>query len=245
MLYVFSFYIYKLGMSSALDTLCGQAFGAKKYYMLGIYMQRSWVVLSITGVMFLALFLFVTPILKFFGQTSEIAELAGVISLWLIPTHLAYIFYLPMHFFLQSQLKNNVTTWVSLLGLLVHAYLCWLVVNKFHLGVIALVAFGNIAWWLLVLGYFGYVICGGCTLTWTGFSIEAFSGVWEFSKLSTASGIMIWYIFLSCNLIALPLKLALTFIRAQKMDPAELWPEKILLQIDLDRLNGPGSNWTQ
>ncbi|KAL2945689.1 hypothetical protein AAZX31_U036900 [Glycine max] len=186
-----------LGMSSALDTLCGQAFGAKKYYMLGIYMQRSWVVLSITGVMFLPLFLFVTPILKFFGQTSEIAELAGVISLWLIPTHLAYIFYLPMHFFLQSQLKNNVITWVSLLGLLVHAYLCWLVVNKFHLGVIALVAFGNIAWWLLVLGYFGYVICGGCTLTWTGFSIEAFSGVWEFSKLSTASGIMIclevWY----------------------------------------------------
>ena len=58
-LYVFSFYIYKLGMSSALDTLCGQAFGAKKYYMLGIYMQRSWVVLSITGVMFLPLFLFV------------------------------------------------------------------------------------------------------------------------------------------------------------------------------------------
>ncbi|KAK7407215.1 hypothetical protein VNO78_08938 [Psophocarpus tetragonolobus] len=186
-----------LGMSSALDTLCGQAFGAKKYYMLGIYMQRSWVVLSIIGVMLLPLFLFVTPILKFFGQTSEIAELAGVISLYLIPIHLAYIFYLPMHFFLQSQLKNIVITWVSLLALLVHVFLCWLVVNKFHLGIIALVASGNFAWLVLVLGYSGYIIFGGCTLTWTGFSVEAFSDIWEFAKLSIASGIMIclevWY----------------------------------------------------
>ncbi|MFQ6640386.1 hypothetical protein Gotur_014332 [Gossypium turneri] len=34
-----------LGMASALETLCGQAFGAKQYHMLGLYMQRSWIVL--------------------------------------------------------------------------------------------------------------------------------------------------------------------------------------------------------
>ncbi|XP_057492685.1 protein DETOXIFICATION 27-like isoform X2 [Actinidia eriantha] len=34
-----------LGMASALGTLCGQAFGAKKHHMLGIYLQRSWIVL--------------------------------------------------------------------------------------------------------------------------------------------------------------------------------------------------------
>ncbi|CAI8608751.1 unnamed protein product [Vicia faba] len=31
-----------IGMGSALETLCGQAFGAGKLDMLGIYMQRSW-----------------------------------------------------------------------------------------------------------------------------------------------------------------------------------------------------------
>ncbi|KAL0351973.1 UNVERIFIED_CONTAM: protein DETOXIFICATION 27 [Sesamum calycinum] len=36
-----------LGMASALETLCGQAFGAKKYSMLGTYMQRSWIVLLV------------------------------------------------------------------------------------------------------------------------------------------------------------------------------------------------------
>ncbi|KAK3042933.1 hypothetical protein RJ639_001009, partial [Escallonia herrerae] len=39
--------------------------------------------------------------------------------------------------------------------------------------------------------------CGGCPLTWAGFSIEAFSGLWEFTKLSAASGVMLclenWY----------------------------------------------------
>ncbi|KAK7309740.1 hypothetical protein RJT34_06710 [Clitoria ternatea] len=186
-----------LGMSSALDTLCGQAFGAKKYYMLGIYLQRSCVVLFITGVMLLPLFIFVTPILKFFGQSPEIAELTGVISLWLIPVHFAYTLYLPLHFFLQSQLKSSVIAWVSIAGLLVHAYLCWLIVNKFQLGLIALVASGNFAWWVLVFGYSGYVLWGDCTSTWAGFSVEAFSGLWEFAKLSVASGVMIclevWY----------------------------------------------------
>ncbi|KAK9930372.1 hypothetical protein M0R45_027411 [Rubus argutus] len=36
---------FMLGMASALETLCGQAYGAKQYHMLGTYMQRSWVVL--------------------------------------------------------------------------------------------------------------------------------------------------------------------------------------------------------
>ncbi|KAL0339871.1 UNVERIFIED_CONTAM: protein DETOXIFICATION 24 [Sesamum radiatum] len=31
-----------IGMSSATETLCGQAFGAKQYHMMGIFLQRSW-----------------------------------------------------------------------------------------------------------------------------------------------------------------------------------------------------------
>jgi len=55
----------------------------------------------------------------------------------------------------------------------------------------------NFSWWVLVVGLFGYTVCGGCPLTWTGFSTEAFSGLWEFVKLSAASGVMLcvenWY----------------------------------------------------
>ncbi|KAI3990709.1 hypothetical protein MKX01_023009 [Papaver californicum] len=39
-----------LGMGSALETLCGQAFGAGQTYMLGIYMQRSWIILLVNDI---------------------------------------------------------------------------------------------------------------------------------------------------------------------------------------------------
>jgi len=35
----------QLGMGSAVETLCGQAYGAHKYDMLGVYLQRSTVLL--------------------------------------------------------------------------------------------------------------------------------------------------------------------------------------------------------
>lgn len=184
-------------MSSALETLCGQAFGAKQYNMLSVYMQRSIIILFITGLFILPIFLFTTPILKFLGQPPELAELAGVISMALLPGHFTYAFYLPFHFFLQSQLKSSVIGWMAIVALLVHLFLSWLVVIKFQLGVVALVAVGNVAWWVLVFGYFGYIVCGGCPLTWTGFSLEAFSGLWDFTKLSGASGVMLWYFFLT------------------------------------------------
>lgn len=47
-----------LGMASALETLCGQAFGAKQHHMLGVYLQRSWIVLILSAVLLLPLFFF-------------------------------------------------------------------------------------------------------------------------------------------------------------------------------------------
>ncbi|KAA8545936.1 hypothetical protein F0562_020613 [Nyssa sinensis] len=38
-----------LGMGSALETLCGQAVGAGQLNMLGIYLQRSWIITGVTA----------------------------------------------------------------------------------------------------------------------------------------------------------------------------------------------------
>ena len=46
--------------------------------------------------------------------------------------------------------------------------------------------YNDISSFLLELGY---IVCGGYPLTWTGFSIETFSSLWEFVKLSVASRI--------------------------------------------------------
>uniref|UniRef100_A0A5B6YWP7 Protein DETOXIFICATION n=1 Tax=Davidia involucrata TaxID=16924 RepID=A0A5B6YWP7_DAVIN len=186
-----------LGMASALETLCGQAYGAKQYHMLGVYMQRSWIVLFMCCVLLLPLYTFATPILKLLGQPSEVAELSGVVSLCMIPLHFSFAFQFPLQRYLQSQLKNGVIAWVSLLALLVHVAVSWLFVFKLQLGVIGTALTLNFSWWVLVFGLFAYTVCGGCPLTWTGFSIEAFSGLWDFLKLSASSGVMLclenWY----------------------------------------------------
>ncbi|KAK8586664.1 hypothetical protein V6N13_085691 [Hibiscus sabdariffa] len=186
-----------LGMASALETLCGQAFGAKKFYMLGVYMQRSWIVLFVCCILLLPLYLFASPALKLLGQPKDVAELSGVVSMWMIPLHFSFAFQFPLQRFLQSQLKNMVIAWVSLLALLVHVFVSWLFVYRLQLGVVGTAVTLNFSWWVLVFGMFAYTVCGGCPLTWTGFSMEAFSGLWEFIKLSAASGVMLclenWY----------------------------------------------------
>ncbi|KAM0018306.1 putative multi antimicrobial extrusion protein [Helianthus debilis subsp. tardiflorus] len=146
---------FLLGMASALETLCGQAFGAKQYHMLGIYLQRSWVVLLIGSVLLLPLFIFATPILKLTGQPEEVAELAGKVAMWLIPMHMSFVFQFSLVRFLQCQLKTAVIGWVSVLGLFV------------------------------------YAVFGGCRESWNGLSMQAFSGLWEFFKLSVASSVML------------------------------------------------------
>lgn len=180
-------------MASALETLCGQAFGAKKFYMLGVYMQRSWIVLFMCCILLLPIYLFASPFLKLLGQPKDVAELSGIASIWMIPLHFSFAFQFPLQRFLQSQLKNMVIAWVSLVALLVHVFVSWLFVYRLQLGVVGTAITLNFSWWVLVFGLFAYTVFGGCPLSWTGFSVEAFSGLWEFTKLSAASGVMLWY----------------------------------------------------
>ncbi|KAM7516874.1 hypothetical protein LguiA_006457 [Lonicera macranthoides] len=186
-----------LGMASALETLCGQAFGAKRYHLLGIYMQRSWIVLFLCSCLLMPAYLYTTPVLKVLGQPNDVAELSGVVALWFLPMHFSFAFQCPLQRFLQSQLKTGVLVWVSLVAFVIHIFISWLFVYQYELGVVGAAIALDISWWILVLGMLGYVVGGGCPQTWNGFSIHAFSGLWEFLKLSASSGVMLclenWY----------------------------------------------------
>lgn len=64
-------------MGSALETLCGQAYGAGRLRMLGVYMQRSWVILLTTSCVLVPIYVWSPPILELFGETTEISRAAG------------------------------------------------------------------------------------------------------------------------------------------------------------------------
>ncbi|MCL7044035.1 hypothetical protein MKW94_025351 [Papaver nudicaule] len=179
-----------LGMGSALETLCGQAFGAGKLHMLGVYMQRSWVILNAMCLCLLPMYVWAEPILKFFGQDDEIAALAGRFSLYMIPQLFAYGFNFPIQKFLQSQSKIMTMAWISAVAVVFHAILCWLLIVKLHMGLPGAAIALNVSWWLVVLGQFAYIYLGYCPGAWTGFSMSAFRELGAFARLSIASAIM-------------------------------------------------------
>lgn len=186
-----------LGMGSGLATLCGQAFGANKHYMLGIYLQRSWIVLLGFAVLLLPLFLFTTSILRLLGQPEDVAQLSGRVALWCIPLHFSFPFYYAIRRYLISQRKNSIIAWSAAVGTVVSVLLDWLFVLKWNMGLNGALASLDIGWWIPAIIQFLYVTCGGCPLTWPGFSREAFYELWPFLKLSVSSGVMLclelWY----------------------------------------------------
>ncbi|KAL2341273.1 hypothetical protein Fmac_009213 [Flemingia macrophylla] len=187
-----------LGMGSAVETLCGQAYGAKKHDMLGIYMQRAIIVLSITGIPLTVVYIFCKPLLLLLGESSELASAAAVFVYGLIPQIYAYAVNFPIQKFLQAQSVVAPSTYISAATLLLHTGLSWLVVYKLGFGLIGSSLTLSLSWWIIVVAQFLYILVApNFKKTWNGFSVKAFSGLWDFVKLSAGSAVMlcleIWY----------------------------------------------------
>ncbi|KAK4490346.1 hypothetical protein RD792_001022 [Penstemon davidsonii] len=189
-----------LGMGSALETLCGQAYGAGQMRMLGIYMQRSWVILLITSIVLLPIYIFAPPILHFFGESTDISRAAGKFALWMIPQLFAYAVNFPIQKFLQSQRKLMAMAWISAAVLVLHVFFSWLLILKLEWGLVGAAVTLNISWWLIVILQLIYIFVTKSDGAWTGFSMLAFQDLFGFVKLSLASAIMLclefWYLMI-------------------------------------------------
>lgn len=179
-------------MGSALETLCGQAFGARQLDMLGIYMQRSWVILNTTSLALCLLYVFSAPILRLIGQTASISESAGMLAIWMIPQLFAYAVNFPIAKFLQAQSKIMVMAVIAAVVLVFHTVFSWLLMLKLGMGLVGAAIVLNVSWWVIVVAQLIYVFSGTCGRAWTGFSWKAFQNLWGFVRLSLASAIMLW-----------------------------------------------------
>ncbi|XP_028751774.1 protein DETOXIFICATION 40 [Neltuma alba] len=187
-----------LGMGSAVETLCGQAFGANKYEMLGVYLQRSVILLTLTGILLTIIYVFSEPILLFLGEPPRIASAAAVFVYGLIPQIFAYAVNFPIQKFLQAQSIVAPSAYISSGTLVFHLVLSWVFVYKIGLGLLGASLVLSLSWWIVVIGQFVYIVKSEkCKNTWQGFTVQAFSGLPEFFKLSAASAVMLsletWY----------------------------------------------------
>ncbi|KAL8456635.1 hypothetical protein ACS0TY_034752 [Phlomoides rotata] len=186
-----------LGMGSAVETLCGQAYGAGQIEMLGVYMQRSWVVLLATAFLLMFVYIFALPFLLLIGQKEDISRLAGKFAVWMIPQLYAYALNFPIAKFLQAQSKMMAMAWISALALVFHVFFSWLFMLKLGWGIAGGAVVLNVSWWFIVVAQLVYIFSGACGAAWTGFSLRAFQNLWSFVRLSLASAVMlcleVWY----------------------------------------------------
>ncbi|XP_045805619.1 protein DETOXIFICATION 40-like [Trifolium pratense] len=188
-----------LGMGSAVETLCGQAFGAEKFDMLGLYLQRSTILLTITGFFLTVIYIFSEQILILIGQSPRIASAAALFVYGLIPQIFAYAINFPIQKFLQAQSIVLPSAYISAATLVVHIILSWVAIYKIGLGLLGASLVLSFSWWIIVIAQFVYILKSEkCKRTWNGFTLEAFSGLPQFFKLSAASAVMLcletWYL---------------------------------------------------
>lgn len=77
-------------MACALETLCGQAYGAEQYRKLGIYTYGAIISLLLVCVPIALLWIFMEKLLIIIGQDPLISQEAGKYSIGLIPTLFPY-----------------------------------------------------------------------------------------------------------------------------------------------------------
>ncbi|XP_062109982.1 protein DETOXIFICATION 17-like [Humulus lupulus] len=193
-----------LGMASALETLCGQAYGAKQHHLLGIHMQRAVLTLLSLSIPLSLIWFYTDTILISLHQDREISTGAGTFNCWMIPSLFAFGLLQCLNRFLQTQnivfpmmISSGVTT-------LLHTLVCWLLVYKFSLGIKGAALANNISYWFNVFLLAIYVkFSGACRHTWTGFSRDALNDFFSFLTLAIPSAVMICFEYWSFEMVVL------------------------------------------
>ncbi|XP_057784048.1 protein DETOXIFICATION 14-like isoform X2 [Salvia miltiorrhiza] len=192
------------GLASALETLCGQAFGAQQYEKLGLYINASIVCLLLVCLPLSLLWIFMEKLLIFIGQDPSISHEAGQYAIWLIPALFGYAILQSLIRYLQTQSLVFPMVWSSIAALVFHVPVCWALVFKANLGTAgAALAIGLCYWFnvILLLLYVNY--SSTCKRTRAPFDKNILNGMREFSRFAVPSVVMVCLEWWSCEILVL------------------------------------------
>ncbi|KAK4490544.1 hypothetical protein RD792_001226 [Penstemon davidsonii] len=187
------------GLSCALETLCGQAYGAGHYQKVGIYTYGSVIWLFVACVPVCLLWIYTDKLLILIGQDPLISVEAGKFAIWLIPALFPYAILQSLVRYLQTQSLIMPMLWGSLASLCFHLPLCWAFVFKLNLGNAGAALSISISYWLNVIILGIYVkYSSTCSKTRASFSKDVFLTMGEFFRFAIPSAVMVcleWWTF--------------------------------------------------
>ncbi|KAK6134628.1 hypothetical protein DH2020_031638 [Rehmannia glutinosa] len=181
-----------VGLSGALETLCGQGYGAKLYWMLGIYLQASCIITIIFTIIVSVIWWYSDIILTLLHQDAQIAIAAGLYLKYLIPGLIAYGFLQNILRFLQTQSVMMPLVVCSLVPLALHVGIAYALVHWTTLAYRGAALAASISLWISVLMLGLYVLkAKKFKQTWTGLSKKSFGHVSSNLKIALPSAAMV------------------------------------------------------
>ena len=182
-------YSVLFGLASGMDPICGQAFGAQNWPLIGLSLQRTILILLSSTIPISVLWLNLERILLALGQDPSITTVASVYCLYSIPDLLINSFSQPLRVYMRSQGITAPMMWCSALAVLLHIPLNILLVFVMKLGVpgVAMAAcWTNLNMLLFLVGYLKY--SGAYKRTWKGWPTkDVFREWWPLLKLAIPS----------------------------------------------------------
>lgn len=195
---------FMVGLSGALETLCGQGYGAKMYRMLGIYLQASCIISILFSFIISTLWIYTEPILGLLHQDPEISKAASLYIMYLIPGLFAYGILHNVLRFLQTQSVVIPLVVCSVIPSIIHIGITYALVYWTSLGFRGAPLAASISLWISVLMLASYVLYAKkFKQTWEGFSWESSYHVFGNLKLAIPSAAMVCLEYWAFELLVL------------------------------------------
>lgn len=204
---------FLIGSLGALETLCGQAYGAKNYKAMGIILQRAMLFTLVLASAVALSWSKIETLMLFLGQNATLSAAAARYLHWSTPA----LFFVAsadcLKRFLTSQNVMLPATVASIVAMLCAPFFYWMLVFKFHLGLFGAAIAGNIAQATPFVIMLAWTMKREQTLkltnspmaTWQGFSIEALKDWNSYTKLAFPSAAMVcleWWTFEACVILS-------------------------------------------
>ncbi|KAL5552146.1 hypothetical protein UlMin_002322 [Ulmus minor] len=200
------------GLAMGMEPICGQAFGAQRFKLLGLTLQRTVILLLLTSIPVSIFWFNMKKILLVCGQQDEIATEAQSFILYSIPDLIAQSLLHPLRIYLRTQSITLPLTFCAILSIILHIPINYFLVSVLNLGIRGVAIAGVWTNFNLVGSLIVYIaISGVYKKTWGGISSDCLKGWKSLLNLAIPSCVSVclewwWYeiMILLCGLLINP-----------------------------------------
>ncbi|XP_071723255.1 protein DETOXIFICATION 54-like [Rutidosis leptorrhynchoides] len=181
-------YSVLVGLASGLEPVCSQAYGSRNWDLLLLSLQRMILILFFAIIPISLLWINLESIMLFMKQDKGITSMAATYTMYALPDLLTNTLLQPLRVFLRSQQVTKPMMWCTLVAVIFHIPLNYVLVMVMKLGVPGVAMASVVTNLNMVILLVGYVWGSGrWEMRWTAGIGGVFGGLGPLLKLAVPS----------------------------------------------------------